>query len=141
MPCIFLKFYINQSSKQFLLFLHFPGLWNLNSFTWRVVSMLLLTLYTWKWFQFIIFYLTIFTIKSNSFQRKHELITTLFLLKQSWIVIKAVFISNKLQSAEVQNWSNILENFIALLYDFEKQWLSSFACEALVSRPVPQKFL
>ena len=26
MPCIFLKFYISQSSKQFLLFLHFPGL-------------------------------------------------------------------------------------------------------------------
>ena len=45
MPYIFLKFYINQSSKQFLLFLHFPGLWNLNSFTWRVVSMLFLTLH------------------------------------------------------------------------------------------------
>ena len=39
----FLKFFINQFSNQFI-FLHFPGLWNLNSFTWRVVSMLFLTL-------------------------------------------------------------------------------------------------
>ena len=38
MPNIFLKFYINQSSKQFLLLFHFPDLWILNSFTWRVVS-------------------------------------------------------------------------------------------------------
>ena len=39
------KFYINQSSKQFSLLPHFPGLQNLNSFTWRVVSMLFLTLH------------------------------------------------------------------------------------------------
>ena len=45
LPYIFLKFYINQFSNQFLLFLHFSGLWNLNSFTWRVVSMLFLTLH------------------------------------------------------------------------------------------------
>ena len=40
----FFKFYINQSSNQLFLFLHFPGLWNLNSFMWRVVSMSFLTL-------------------------------------------------------------------------------------------------
>ena len=43
MSYIFLKFYINQSSNHFLLFLHFPGLGNLNSSIWRVVSMLFLT--------------------------------------------------------------------------------------------------
>ena len=45
LSCIFLKFYINQSSNKFLLFLHFPGLWNLNSFMWRVVSMLFFILH------------------------------------------------------------------------------------------------
>ena len=39
------KFYINQFSNRFLLFHHFPGLWNLNSFTWRVVSLSFLTLH------------------------------------------------------------------------------------------------
>ena len=34
----------------------------------------------------------------------------------------------------MQNWSNILESFITILYDFEKQWLSSFACKAIVIR-------
>ena len=34
-----------------------------------------------------------------------------------------------------------MEKFIAILYDFEKQWLSSFACKAVVIRPVPQKFI
>ena len=29
LPYIFIKFYLNQISSQFLLFLHFPGLWNL----------------------------------------------------------------------------------------------------------------
>ena len=34
-----------------------------------------------------------------------------------------------------------MESFITILYDFEKQWLSSFACKAIVIRPVPQKFI
>ena len=34
---------MNQFSNQVLLFPHFFGLWNLKSFTWRVVSMLFLT--------------------------------------------------------------------------------------------------
>ena len=27
------------------------------------------------------------------------------------------------------------------MYDFEKQWLSSFVCKAIVIRPVPQQFI
>ena len=42
LPYIFLKFHIDQFSNQFLLFLYLSGLWNLHSFTWRVVSMLFL---------------------------------------------------------------------------------------------------
>ena len=38
LPYNFVKF-----SNQFFLFLHFPGLRNLKSFTWRVISMLFLT--------------------------------------------------------------------------------------------------
>ena len=38
---IFLKCYMNKFSNQYLLFPHFPVLWNLHLFTWRVVSMLL----------------------------------------------------------------------------------------------------
>ena len=34
-----------------------------------------------------------------------------------------------------------MENFITILYDFEKEWLSSFASKAIVIRAVPQKFL
>ena len=41
----------------------------------------------------------------------------------------------------LQNWSNILENFITILYDFEKQWLSTFAWKAIVVRPVQQNFI
>ena len=33
-----------------------------------------------------------------------------------------------------------MERFIKILYDFEKQWLSSFACKTIVIRPAPQKF-
>ena len=40
----------------------------------------------------------------------------------------------------MQNWSNILESFLTILYDFEKVWLSSFAWKAIVARPVKQKF-
>ena len=40
----------------------------------------------------------------------------------------------------MQNWSNILESFITKLYDFEKQWLNSFAWKAIVIGAVPQKF-
>ena len=47
---IFLKFYINQSSNTFLLFLHFWSLWNLSSFMQRLVSMLFFLCLTWKWF-------------------------------------------------------------------------------------------
>ena len=78
-------------------------------------------------------------IKSNSFQRKYELITTPFLLQQrfvwNWSIIhlRATY--------KVQNWSNIFERFITILYDFEKQWLISFAWKAIVIRPVPQKFI
>ena len=41
----------------------------------------------------------------------------------------------------MQNWSNILENFLAILYDFEKQWLSTFAWKAIAVRPVQQNFI
>ena len=41
----------------------------------------------------------------------------------------------------VDNWSNILESFIIILYDFEKQYLSSFACKAIVVRLVQHKFI
>ena len=34
-----------------------------------------------------------------------------------------------------------MESFITILYDFEKQWLSSFAWKTIVVRPVPQKFI
>ena len=34
-----------------------------------------------------------------------------------------------------------MQSFITILYDFEKQWLSSFACKAIVIIPVPQKFI
>ena len=44
MAYILLKFYINQCSKEFSLFLRFPSLLKLNLLTWRVVSMLSLTL-------------------------------------------------------------------------------------------------
>ena len=53
-------------------------------------------------------------------------------------VIEAVFISNKLQSAEMEQH---FERFITILYDFEKQFLSSFAWKAIVIRSVPQKFI
>ena len=45
MAYILLKFYVNESSKRFLLFLRFLSLRKLNSLTWRVVSMLSLTLH------------------------------------------------------------------------------------------------
>ena len=41
----------------------------------------------------------------------------------------------------VRSWSNILESFITILHDFEKQWLSSYVYKAIVIRPVPQKFI
>ena len=34
-----------------------------------------------------------------------------------------------------------MESFITILYDAEKQWLSSFACKTILIRPVPQKFI
>ena len=34
-----------------------------------------------------------------------------------------------------------MESFITILYDFEKEWLRSFAWKAIVFRAVPQKFL
>ena len=42
LPYIFLKFYMNQFSNQFLLFLHFPGLWILVIYvesSFRVISL------------------------------------------------------------------------------------------------------
>ena len=40
-------------------------------------------------------------------------------------VIEAIFISE--QIAECRIGATILESFTTILYDFEKQWLSSFA--------------
>ena len=51
---IFLKFYINQFSNRFLLFLHFPALWNL--FIYMKSSFHVILYLRWKWFQFIIFF-------------------------------------------------------------------------------------
>ena len=48
LPHVFLKLYMNQFSNVFLILLHFLGLWNLQSVTWRMVSMLFLT-FPWKW--------------------------------------------------------------------------------------------
>ena len=80
-----------------------------------------------------------FTIKGNSFQRKHELITTHYLFQQpfacNWSSI------HLRTNWTVQNWSNNLENFITILYDFEKQWLSTFAWKAILVRPVQQNFI
>ena len=42
---------------------------------------------------------------------------------------------------EVQNWSNNLESFITILYDFEKQWLSAFAWKAIGVRSAQQRFI
>ena len=126
--------------------------------------------FPWKWFQFVIFYLTIislwvsiytfaiprntiykkphigcivtyknlFIIKRNSFQRKHELFTPFFLQQPFDCNWRS---TNLRTNYRVQNWSNILESFITMLNDFEKQWLNSFACKAIFIRPVPQKFI
>ena len=95
LSCIFLKFYINQFSNKFS-FLHFPGLWNLNSFMWIVVSMLFFTLHesgfkllSFKFMSDCLYFPNnrkdhiyiesynklhnIFTIKRNSFQRNMNL--------------------------------------------------------------------
>ena len=32
-------------------------------------------------------------------------------------------------------------SFITILYDFEKQWLTTFACKAIVVRTVQQNFI
>ena len=42
---IFLNCYMNKFPNQYLLFPHFPVLWNLHLFMWRVVSMLLRSWY------------------------------------------------------------------------------------------------
>ena len=34
-----------------------------------------------------------------------------------------------------------MESLITTMYDFEKEWLSSFVCKAIDIRPVPQKFI
>ena len=41
----------------------------------------------------------------------------------------------------MQNWGNILESFITILYDLEKPRLSNFAGEAIVIRSFPQRFI
>ena len=64
-------------------------------------------------------------MKGNSFQRKHELITTPFLLQEPFVCDRGSI--HFRTNYTVQNWSKILESFITILYDFEKQWLSSFA--------------
>ena len=53
-----------------------------------------------------------------------------------WFVIQAVFILNKLQSAELEQHFGKFHNL-----DFENQLLSRFAWNAIVIRPVPQKFI
>ena len=78
-------------------------------------------------------------MKGNSFQRKHELITTPFLLQQPFVCNWSSI--HLRTNYTVQNWSNILESFITILYDFEKQWLSTFAWKAIVVRPAQQKFI
>ena len=112
LPYIFLKFYINQLSNQFLLFLLlyllFFYIWFMYlKFIWVESNFHVIP--TWKWFQFAIFFylpvyewlfilsqwlkrhkgphigcyicqvVNLFTIKGNSFQRKHKVITTTFL--------------------------------------------------------------
>ena len=72
-------------------------------------------------------------------QRKHEVITTSFLLQQPFVCNWSSI--HLRTNYRVQNWSNILESFITILYDFEKQWLSSFAWKTIVIKPVPQKFI
>ena len=81
----------------------------------------------------------LFTIKGNSFQRKYELITTPFLLEQPFVCNWSSI--HLRTNYTVQNWSNILESFITILYEFEKQWLNSFAWKAIVVRPVQQNFI
>ena len=122
---------------------------------------------TWKWFQFVIFFcltiislwVTIYTFLITQktwrttysiicigsckiffkFQRKHELIATPFLLQQpfacNWssIHVRTTF--------RVKTWSDIFKSFVAILYDFKKQWLNRFVWKAMVVRPVSQKFI
>ena len=66
---------------------------------------------------------------SNSFQRKRELITTPFLFITTF-VIEAVFISNKLQSAEVEHHFGKFHNHTGYQ-----------ACKAIVIGPAPQEFI
>ena len=54
------------------------------------------------------------------------------------LVTEAVFILNKLQSADLEQHFG---GFITTLYDFEKQWLISFDWKAIVIRPVTQNFI
>ena len=86
----------------------------------------------------IVTYKNLFIIKRNSFQRKHELFTPFFLQQPFDCNWRSTDLRTNYR---VQNWSNILESFITMLNDFEKQWLNSFACKAIFIRPVPQKFI
>ena len=78
-------------------------------------------------------------MKGNSFQRKHKLITTPFPLEQPFVCNwSSIHLRTNFR---VQYWSNILESFITVLYDIEKQCLSSFAWKAIVVRSAPQAFV